>query len=370
MPTIKKTNQIQFLIYAASMASMIFIPVLAAREFGATNFEIGLITAGYGLAVFLSSYIFGRASDIYGRRIFIKLGLILAAIFFFTQIFAGSVLSLIMFRFFAGLAYGISPAALTAYLYESKGKLGKFSSYGSLGWAFGSVITIVLAIDFFHLTLSFYNLIFISSAFMFLIAFFISLKLPKSNQLKLTIPFFPTKLIKENFSLYFSYFLRHTGANAVWTIFPLYLMQLGANELWIGIIYLVNSVTQFFIMRYIDRFSHTALITAGLFVSIFVFIGFGLAQNFYYIIPVQFMLAVSWSCLFVGSLLFLTKRNIEKATSVGILNSIIFLCAIVGPVIGGVVSEFYGYRAVMFVGAGLAVGGYFVFKVWCGNQGN
>lgn len=368
--TLKYTNIIQFLTFAAVMASMIFIPVLASEELGASKFEVGMIFAGYGLAIFFSSYIFGRASDMHGRRIFIKLGLLAAAVFYFLQIFADSVLLLIILRILAGFGSGIFPAALTAYVYESKGRLGKFSAYGSLGWAFGSLITVVIALetfkavfelDFYNL-INFYNLIFISSSVMFFIAFLFSLRLRDTKITKLKIPFFPAELIKENFSLYLSYFLRHTGANAVWMIFPLYLLELGANNIWIGIIYFINSGMQFLIMRRVDKFKSKLLITAGLGVSILVFIGFGAAQNFYQIIPVQFMLAVSWSCLYVGSLLFLTERNIEKATSVGILNSIIYLCAISGPLIGGIVAEFLGMRAVMFVGAGLSLVGYLVFK--------
>jgi len=47
MSTLKYTNIIQFLAYAAIMASMIFIPVLAADELNASKFEIGIIFAGY-----------------------------------------------------------------------------------------------------------------------------------------------------------------------------------------------------------------------------------------------------------------------------------------------------------------------------------
>ncbi|ODS37690.1 MAG: hypothetical protein A7315_00020 [Candidatus Altiarchaeales archaeon WOR_SM1_79] len=115
-----------------------------------------------------------------------------------------------------------------------------------------------------------------------------------------------------------------------------------------GIIYFINAGTQFLIMRRIDKFKSKLLITVGLSVSVLVFMGFALAQNFYQIIPVQVLLAVSWSCLYVGSLLMLTERNIEKATSIGILNSIIYFSAIAGPVIGGIAAEFYGFKDLVF----------------------
>lgn len=361
--SIKEARLIQFFTNAAIMSSTIFIPVLAANELHATNFEIGIIMGCYGIAIFFSSYIFGRVSDMHGRRILIKSGLLAASILFSLQIFADSIFSLTVVRILAGFGAGIFPAALIAYVYESKGLLGKFSSYGSLGWAFGSLITVFFAMTFFDVfELNFYNLIFISSAVMFFIAFLVSLNLKDVQTSKLKIPFFPVKLIKENSSLYFSFFLRHTGANAVWLMFPLYLSDLGADKFWIGAIYLINSGTQFIIMQYTDKFRSRLLISAGLVTSVLVFTGFAFAKDFYQIIPVQFLLAFSWSCLYVGSIVFLTGKNVEKATSVGLLNSIIYLSAISGPFIGGIVAELYGMVAVMYVGAGFSLIGYLVFR--------
>lgn len=361
--SIKETRLIQFLTNASIMASTIFIPVLAQNEFNSTKFEIGLIVAAYGIALFFSSYIFGRLSDIHGRRFFIRIGLIASAVLFFLQVFAVNVSSLIIFRVLAGFSAGIFPAALIAYVYESKNMLGKFSSYGSLGWAFGSLITAAFAVNLFGwFELNFYNLIFISSSFMFFLAFLFSLNLKNSKTVKLKIPFFPKKIIKENFSLYFSFFLRHTGANAVWLLFPLYLSELGAGKLWIGIIYFINALAQFVIMQYLDRFRSGFLVSTGLSVSVFVFLGFAVVQDFYQVIPVQFLLAVSWSCLYVGSILSLTERNIEKATSISILNSIICLSAITGPIAGGIVAEFFGMRGLMFFGAFLSLTGYLFFR--------
>jgi len=345
------------------MASTIFIPMLAQNELKSTKFEVGFIVAIYGFAVFFSSYFFGRLSDIHERKVFIRIGLIASSVSFFLQIFATDILSLTVLRALAGFCVGIFPAALIAYAYESKDLLGKFSSYGSLGWAFGSLITAVFAIDLFGLfELNFYNLIFISSSFMFFLAFLFSLNLKNSNTVKLKIPFFPKKIIKENFSLYFSFFLRHIGANTVWLFFPLYLSELGADNLWIGIIFFINAFAQFVIMQYLDSFKGRFLISSGLGVSVIVFLGFAAAQNFYQIIPIQFLLAVSWSCLYVGSVLSLTEKNIEKATSISILNSIMSLSAIIGPIIGGIVAELFGMRGLMFFGAFLSLAGYLFFR--------
>jgi MFS family permease len=335
-----KTDSIQFLSYAAIMASLLFIPSFA-QDLGASNFEVGLIVASYGAALFLSSYIFGRLADIHGRIFFLRVGLFVSGITFFLQIFSFNPEILLLVRILNGLSIGIFPAALISHVHDLGKSLGKFSSYGSLGWAFGSFLAGII---------SSYHNIFLFSSSLFFLSFLISLKVEiKESSSSLSIPFFPINLIRKNLSLYFSYFLRHLGATSIWAIFPLYLVELGANKFWIGVLFGINSSIQFFVMRYYaDRFKGEVLVKGGLLLSTLVFFSYALATSYLQIIPIQILLAVSWSCLYVGSLLDLTNKNIEKATSVGILNSVISLSGIFGPIFAGIISEICGYREVMY----------------------
>lgn len=82
-----KPNVIVMLSNLALSASFLFIPILA-EELGASKAQIGVIGATYGFAVFASSYLFGRASDVYGRRFFIHLGLGVSTLTFFLQVLA------------------------------------------------------------------------------------------------------------------------------------------------------------------------------------------------------------------------------------------------------------------------------------------
>ncbi|MFQ6067875.1 MAG: hypothetical protein ACE5K3_11475, partial [bacterium] len=79
------------------------------------------------------------------------------------------------------------------------------------------------------------------------------------------------------------------------------------------------------------------------------------------------LLAGSWSCLYVGSLLHLTRRNVEKATCIGMLSSVISLAAVTGTLIGGVISELFGFRATMYTAAMLAATGFFLFRTGVGR---
>ncbi len=343
-------NIIQFLLSSGVMLSWIFIPSLS-KDLGASNIQIGLIGASYGVSVFLSSYIFGRASDMLGRKVFINVGLGLCVVSFLIQVFANDVLSLAVLRFVAGFTVGIATAPLIAYVFETGGRMGKLSSYGSLGWALGNILAGIIAV---------YWQLFALSSLFFLIAFIMSLRLPRARAMRVKIPLFPREVIRRNLGVYISYFLRNTGASSIWVIFPIFLTDIGASKFWIGVIYFLNSGSQVVMMRFVDRFRDTHLISLGVLVSSIVFLSYSFATHYTQVIPLQLLLALSWSCLYVGSLMYMTERNIERATSVGMLTSVISISGAFGPLLGGIISQLYGFRAVMYSAALLSFIGFII----------
>ncbi|OPY15905.1 MAG: hypothetical protein A4E23_01907 [Methanomethylovorans sp. PtaU1.Bin073] len=142
-------------------------------------------------------------------------------------------------------------------------------------------------------------------------------------------------------------FLRHTGAVAVWVILPLYMAFLGASNFWIGIIYAINPAIQFLIMRRLDKFRNEWLIKWGIITSGLAFISYSLAQNFYSIIPGMVLIAFGWAFLYVGANRLVVERNIEKASSAGILNASTSAADIAGSLLGGTIMQYLGYRQTM-----------------------
>lgn len=357
-----KSNVIQMLSSVALAASLLFIPNLA-KDLGASDSEIGMIGAAYGLAVFTSSYIFGRAADFYDRKLVIRLGLLFSTFAVFLQALAdpffvvpllSSPLLLALARGLVGFSLGMFPPALIAHVYESRSSLGRFTSFGALGWSIGTFTAGLIG---------FYWGVFIFSSGCVSLAFLLSSGLPDVEKVKLRVPFFPKTLLKKNWRVYLPFFLRHSGANCVWIIYPLYIESLGGDKLWTGIIYAVNTVTQFAMMQFVDRFEGKTLLTIGLAFSSITFVTISLAQSFLQLIPAQIMLGSSWSCLYVGSLVYLMKHNVEKSTSGGILGSLISLSMVMGSLMGGGLSSLFGFRATMYVAAGLTLLGFFFFKL-------
>ena len=349
---------IQLLTNAAVSASGVFIPMLALA-LGAGMIEVGLIGAAYGLMLFLSSSVFGRAADLYGRKRILRIGLLLCIPASLLQLAADTPMTLLLSRALLGLCAGIFPAALVAYAYESGGRLSRLLAMGSLGFGLGAMLAGFLTT---------YWRIFTFSATLFALALGLAMVLPASVELRVRVPLIPVALIRRNLPLFVAVLLRHTGAMAVWLIFPIYLELLGASLGWIGVIYFINPLAQFFLMPRLDRFPSHRLVLAGLGLSGLYFLLLTPVSSFWFLVPTQLVLASAWSCIYVGAVRFVVEKNPERATSAGLLSSTLGISTVLGPLLGGGITRLLGARPdlwscrlVMLLAAAMAAVGGVIF---------
>ncbi|UCD97124.1 MAG: MFS transporter [Candidatus Bathyarchaeota archaeon] len=353
-----KPNLIRFCTFGALMASWTYLAIFA-KELGISDTEIGVIVAFNALALFTSSSIFGRASDKYGRRRFLLGGLALSSLAFFLQILAYDFLSLLILRSFLGFSLGIFPASLIAYAKESNQSLAKFSAFGALGWGVGTLLSGLIA---FYIAV---NQVFLFSAFLAFLALLIALMLKFESHQAIDVPRFPAEVVKRNLPLYLAVLVRHTGAHMIWTFWSLFLIELGADLLWVGVIQMMNSLTQFLFMYTLGgRIKYSLSIAAGLLLSSATFLTFTIASDFWQLIPTQILLGVSWALLYVGGLRYLMDKNVEKATAGGLLDSVLNLASIIGPFLGAYVVAFGGYRSTMYLASIFAFASFLLFKLF------
>ncbi|UCH32682.1 MAG: MFS transporter [Candidatus Bathyarchaeota archaeon] len=351
-----RLNLIRFFTFGGIMTSWTYLSIFASQS-GIPDSQIGLIVAFYSLALFLSSFVFGRASDRFGRKLFLLIGLALSGIAFFLQIFAHDIITLLLVRSFVGFCLGIYPAALVAYVHENKKSLAKFSSFGSLGWGVGTIAGGLIAVYF---TI---RAVFLLSSVLFIFALTAAFGIKFKKHDAVDVPKFPIEVAKRNLSLYLSILIRHSGAHMIWTFWPLFLQSLGADLFWIGVIQLTNSLTQFVIMFILGgRLSYISSIIVGLTLSSVSFFSFTLASDFWQILPTQILLGISWSLIYVGGLRYLMDRNIERATASGLFDSVLSLSSIIGPFMATLVVAFGGYRVTMYFAAIFAIVGALLFR--------
>ncbi len=346
---------------AAMFAAFTYVPILAREHFGASEILVTILVGGYATASFIASYIFGRAGDIYGRRIVIRIGLVLSSLTFGLLLFTWNFETLFIIRILNGFCIGMYPGALAAYAYESKMKMGRFATWAAVGWGVGTPIAGYIA------GFNIYYAFLMSTIFL-IIAFASTLTLPFVPREVVKVPWFPVETFKRNASIYLAMFLRHSSAFAIWTLWPLFLFDLGGDLFSIGIVNAVNALGQvLFMATIIDRFDSKRLVSIGLITSAITFFWFPFARNIIEIIPTQFLLGFTWATLYVGSLKYVTENNKERSTASGLLASIMALSGVAGPIIAAVIYTILpGYAPIMIYAGIVTLIAYGLF--WLSNR--
>ena len=345
-----KLDAIQFFTNTSMMLSMVFIPLLA-EDLGASYMQIGIIMSVYGLCLGISSYMFSKAADAWNIKRLLLAGLACSAAAYFLQVFADDPLTLGLARGLLGIAIGMYPAALIMHVYGMKRSISKFISFCALGWAAGFIGAAIIG-D--------YDLIFTASSVLVALSFVIALTLPEVKIKRLNVSYLSLDTVRANWVVYVPFLLRHAGATAVWTIFPLYMASLGSDKFWIAAIYAINPLMQFFMMRRLEGRDMVSIVKYGYLVSSIAFLSFIPPTIFYYVIPGMVLVALSWSFLYVGSTELLLRRNEDKAASAGLITTVISLASVAGSLIGGAVSQYHGFAAVLVVGAVMCFAGFLI----------
>lgn len=345
MPLRMKAPAIQLLSNAGTFGPVIIVPFILTDVFGASNNVIGLIAGSFAAAGFISSYMFGRASDAYGRRKVLLLGLVLSTFATLLQAASlvwGGIEFFAFVRVLIGFCSGIFPAALLAYAYDTRsGKMGRFSAWGAAGWGFGN-----FAVGLFG---TLYVEAYLFCAGLLATSFALALMLPFSKEVRMHVPLFPLDMLRRNAAVYSAMLIRHTGANMIWVTYPLFLRSIGASYESVGGIYAVNAIGQAFFMLFLDRYEPSLLVALGLGSSALTFFTFTLAGSYWEIYPSQVLLAFAWSCMYVGCLRYVMDRNREKATASGLLSSTMSISGILGPVFGGMAATAFGFKGTISI---------------------
>jgi len=341
---------------AAMLSAFTYVPILARESLGISEILVTIIVGGYASASFFASYIFGRAGDVYGRRIIIRLGLLLSTVSFGLLMLSSSFESLFIVRVMNGFCVGMYPGALTAYAFEAKMKMGRFATWGAAGWGVGTLLAGYAA--GFNLYYAF-----LMATLFLAIAFGSALTLPEAQREVVKVPWFPVETFKRNASIYLAVLLRHSSAFAIWTLWPLFLFDIGGDPFSIAVVQATNALSQVLFMATVtDRLDSKKLVAIGLIASSVTFLWFPFARNIIEILPTQVLLGFAWATLFVGALKYVTENNHERSTASGLLSSMLALSGVIGPIMAAVIYTIWpGYTPIMIFAAVMSLIAYGLF---------
>jgi MFS family permease len=157
----------------------------------------------------------------------------------------------------------------------------------------------------------------------------------------------------------------------IYSIFALYVSQLGASVTQIGTIYTLGAVAGLviapFVGRLSDRYGRRPIILFCLASLAGVFFLYALATSYLTILPVQALEGATWAALgtVVPALVADLATERERGAYMGIYNQTWYLGWAVGPVLGGFLADLIGFRWTFIVCtatiiAGLALGARFI----------
>ena len=115
-------------------------PILA-REFGADGLQVGLLISLYSFAQFLFAPLWGRLSDIFGRKPILLCGLLGVGCSHIWFAFSTTLTALFLSRFLAGF-FGGNISTAMAYIADVTDKRERSKNMGLIGMAFGLGFTV------------------------------------------------------------------------------------------------------------------------------------------------------------------------------------------------------------------------------------
>ena len=167
---------------------------------------------------------------------------------------------------------------------------------------------------------------------------------------------------KTFYTAWIAQFLSITGFTFVLPFLPLYVQRLGIkgdeeSAFWAGICTAATATTLFLFSPLwgflADRYGRKPMVLRSMFSAAVILAAMGFAQNVWQLAALRALQGcltgtVTASTALVASV---APRN-RSGYALGMMQSAVFVGAAVGPLIGGVLSEFLGYRAA-FIGSGV-----------------
>jgi hypothetical protein len=239
--------------------------------------------------------------------------------------------------------------ALVALVSDKGDKIGNFSAYGSLGWALGVLISGVIGLYWIEGIFVFASLAFVEAA---VIAFTLIEEETGVKKYKDSV----VSVFWERKVIYLAFVIRHSFASAIWVFWPLFLIGLGADTFWVGVVQFTNAATQAIIMtKFTDRMNSKRMVSLGLLFSSISFLLFTIPQTFWGIIPLQIILGFSWALLYVGTLRYSVEKSIfDKSTAAGIITSILPISNLIGSFIALIITSVGGGYIDIMIAAAIA----------------
>ena len=335
-------------VFATMLGVGIIEPFMAiyAESLGANGFYIGLIFGSFTLSRALFTPLIGRISDLKGRKNLMLIGLFGYTILSFFYAAAHTATSLIIIRFFHGLASAMVLPIAMAYIGDiapknQEGKyLGTFTIAFFMGMAFGPIIGGSLH-DFWSMNSAFYTMGAISFFSLLLLIFM----LPEINAHTKVIPYSMKSIMKDKTMQAMIIFrmLNAYGIAALMGFLPLLAEGLDISVFQIGLMVSANLIVSSLLQRYFgiiaDRRNKIVMTVIGTLFMVLALVLMPMAAGFYTLLALNLVMGLGSAISIPAGSAITAKlgRKMGMGSVMGVFNTAFGIGAGIGPIIAGLI---------------------------------
>ncbi|BAD84312.1 multidrug-efflux transporter [Thermococcus kodakarensis KOD1] len=351
-------------MFIANVAFGMAFPYLSVymQYLGATMFMVGLLSVAFNLTSTVFQYPFGWLSDATrNRKGFIAFGAASIGLFYMIMAFATSPVHVLLLRTFQG-AFGsaMTPAhsALISELSTRAGSIfGLFNSIENAGYMVGNFIGSAV-VEYFGIKVLFIIagfLLFLSAGIVLLIRerpagrrSLVGMILVQEGResWRATVKSSAfKKLMRGHLGLfYFTVFLVMVASGQFYSVSSVYFKE-AFGEWSVGVLFGIESLaaalTGYFLGRLIDRYGAKRFYLVSIAGYAMAFVLYAVVRNVWLAFGVAFLSGIKW-ILTINSTSTYVARKVsvsERAQGMALLNGMMSLGWVVGPLIGGYLSE-------------------------------
>jgi len=324
--------------------------ILYAKLIGASEVEVSAITSTSSLFL-MTSPLWGYLSDKYGYSRITSLGQLLILLSSMIVPLSHDIRVILVSRSVIGLGLAMFIPSMLSLMSSTESKRGFhvsiYSASQSTGWAIGLIIGGFIA-KHYSLVYSFYFSLILAFTGTLLLKLIVK-DISVSRRKSIVIGGDRALFSKSFLILLVASFFRDGSILGAYSLLPVFLKDLGASEDQVGMVLAANTVTQIFLMLLVgklsERISEEVVFLVGIAGTCTVVFSYSIVNSIADVIPVQLLLAFSFSSFYVSSRSIASKlapRNVGAA--LGTLT----LCRNAGgtlmPLLAGVIWSLYGTR--------------------------
>lgn len=380
---LKQLVPLLFAVFVSMLGVGIISPILPvyAEMMGAGGFAIGIIFGLFSLSRAIVMPVYGRISDLKGRKIFIILGLSAYCVLSFAYVAAETVAALAVVRLFHGLASAATIPIVMAYVGDmsppgEEGRLmGLYTTVLLMGFGSGPIIGGIVK-DTLGINAAFYimgGLVFVG----LLMVIFMVTEPKEKGKVSEKYPFremFDNRKIRALFAFRLA---NAVGRSAIFAFLPIFghnLLSLSGTSIGflLSAVVIVASVFQVPSGILADRVSKVNLVVAGGVLNAVGLMAVGFCKSFAAIVVVVVLLGLSGAIALpaLTAIAVNEGREIGMGSVMGIFNFAMSIGQSFGPFAAGYMMSMSGIRAPFYFAGTVAIlgTGYFLSGMVSANK--